>query len=284
MTFPQSTTSHSSPARRTVEVRFSLHSEKTRLIEGAVEGHARISTKIAFFGDAFKEGVTCGKSPDRLQRLPFDELPVGIKNAALVDAAGSRASAINFGNESNSDFEKNLRSELVMLQEITLLTNPGSVPSNWSEWGPDWHVTCWIAESSAFRTIGSSAGMESFMPPQVNLTSQESRTDYQNSLAVLISVPREPGVKLVEGYPEPNVSDVYWDRNLTVHWMNATSQEYNIGWTEQPVWIFSQRTTSDERAVKLTLFGVFLGVVGTAVLQALHEWLNLWLARRPGAT
>jgi hypothetical protein len=126
---------------------------------------------------------------------------------------------------------------------------------------------------------------QTLLPPQVDFTSSDEETDHQVGLDVYMAVDRTEGDVLQESYPLATATDVSWSSDVKSYWTGQLGKEYNIGYTDQPVWIVQPRNASSGRAIALSLIGIGWGIVATLLLsiaKTAADLIDKWIKPKAG--
>jgi hypothetical protein len=133
-----------------------------------------------------------------------------------------------------------------------------------------WAESCTLPESTIWRYATgesfSSAERKTFLAPRVAWTSLKDATDFQYAMDSEYVVPRISGIELAEAYPQPQVEDKDFYYTSVIQWAKNMGDVGNIGYTDQPVLIFSKRAVGDREALFIGIAGVVLGAVSALLL------------------
>jgi hypothetical protein len=260
---------------------FFLTSEGTEY--GEATNTRLIDVRITFVGTNFAGGVACGKSTDPVPRQSFDDLAPGTQRAMRVDAAGGSASAINYNGETAQGDEALKAQNYPTYSTKLWLLKPEAnysyrVPSSEND-ETMWAEACTLPENAVWGPALDESLTDSLrrtlVPPQINFTAIGENTDFQKAMQVRINVERAQGEQLVESYPPVETSDDDWSYNAKSYWAGDIGKSGNIGYTDQPVLIFSNRSDADTRALFLMWSGIALGLLATLALFVVSTSISL---------
>ncbi|MBY8860320.1 hypothetical protein K7711_27870 [Nocardia sp. CA2R105] len=248
--------------------------------------------RVSFIGSDFASGVKCGKYS--LPQVSFDELASGTKHAVDVDAISERASATDYGalDDSTDRAQKN-RSELDRIHAEKFLNyqaqmwpyadgvKPSEVRIATGDNGQYLYVEeCALPRTAGWRAVQGksfdSSPKLTLLPFQVNWTSIGDATDYESAMDSKIHVDRGSGRTLVEQYPSMDGFDSAWAYDNRVDWQNKLGEKGNLGCTDQPVYLFSNRGASDKLSIYMLWSGVLLGVIGALLIEMLSWTAELF--------
>ena len=147
-----------------------------------------------------------------------------------------------------------------------------------------WVEECELPRESGWRTVqGKSFDASSkltLLPFQVNWTSIGEATDHQSKMSSQIRVDRGSGRTLVEQYPAMDVFDSAWSYDSRVYWSQKRGDKGNLGYTDQPVYLFSNRGAADKLSIYMLWSGVLLGVIGALLIEMLSWTVELFYSIR----
>jgi hypothetical protein len=216
--------------------------------------------------------------------VPFAALSPGTQQAIKIDAQGGTNSALNYGREGNqSQVGKDVvhaayreyRTDIHLLNDGSAYENRAVSEDALTVWAD----VCTLPKSTVWRTNNSSYfgtnPRRTLLIPQVDWTSIGKTTDQQSWLYETVHVPRAQGEQLSESYPQMRSGPSEWTYLGEQSWAGTRGGSSNIGYTDQPVFIFSDRSAADARAFALVVLGLVLGVVGSLVVYIASRSVDL---------
>jgi len=243
-----------------------------------------ISARVSFAGARNDDGLRCGTAINALPQVPFAALSPGTQQAIKIDAEGGTNSALNYGRESNQpQVGKDVMHGAYREYRTDIhILNDGSAYENRTV-GEDevtvWADVCMLPKTAVWRTNNSSYfgtnPRRTLLIPQVDWTSIGKTTDRQSWLYETVHVPRTQGEQLSESYPQMHAGTSEWTYVGEAYWAGSRGGKANIGYTDQPVFIFSSRSAADARAFALVVLGLILGVIGSLVVYIASRSVDL---------
>lgn len=258
------------------EIRLVLYFQADGVVYGEQGNLQQIDLVVDFVGDAFRDvEITCGADVE-VPTLKWADVRPGPRKAIDVDFNATSNSAINYG--SPKDGERQV--EVVPNQVVREFSGkiwplkPGShyESGQRSNKGDVWAEECRISDTAAWRYRRSDSGLsqvekKTLLPFQVNWTSISENTDVQRNMKSLVVVERSEGVVLSEGYPQPSAGNDDWFYWNNVSWVGQRSEIGHLAYTDQPVYILTDRAESDRKAILMLWAGVLLGIAATIVVR-----------------
>lgn len=229
-------------------------------------------------------GIECGAESSAIYNVPYASLTKGEQNAVGVDLVGGEASATNYGGKAPADLVSTEESHRYAKYEGTLWLRDENALYESS--AKNFAEECTIPREYFIRGRAgpeSRISSETLLPPQVNWTSLDGKTDHQTSMIGDSSVPRDTGRILQESYPSLTQDPDHWIYNFHIYKTQAQSDIGNVWYANQPVWIFSQRGETALRAVGMMLIGTIVGVAAstlTKITSVLYDLLSSFLSRK----
>jgi hypothetical protein len=237
-----------------------------------------VEYRITFAGDLADKGVTCGTSPDPVARQAFGNLSPGTQAALRLDTVGGQASSTSpQGSDQRGSVEAGQYPEF--RGEMWLLDDQTSYDERYEDGGTVWAESCTLPEDAVWRQASDTGPAQgdrrTLLAPQFNWTSLEETTDHQDVLTSRLVVERAPGMALTEAYPSPQVEADAWSYQFETSWQGYKGQADNVGYTDQPVFIFQDRNLPTREALLMLGAGAALGFVGSLVVVVLTRILDL---------
>jgi hypothetical protein len=231
------------------------------------------------FSNIGNEGVTCGTSKDHVAAQQWNNLLPSTQKGFL-----------QFGSPQNgSTVATEDTSYLSTAQQLYKASYPESagklaLKSDSSDGGEYvdrttsddglvvWAESCILPESTIWRYPNdesfSSAERKTFLAPRIAWTSLKDATDCQYAMDSEYDVPLMSGVQLSEGYPQPQVDDKQFYYTDVIQWIKNMGDVGNVGYTDQPVLIFSKRGGADREALFLSFAGVIFGAISALLIAS----------------
>jgi hypothetical protein len=231
-----------------------------------------VEVRVAFVGSAFTPGsIRCGETAP--WSIGWNDVADGTRNAIEVDAASKRNSAINYDNAGTEVISRLQKATILEYKVRMWPLTDGSTRHDrqQDDKGNLFAEKCTFSSESAWRLEQGKAFDDSskrtLLPFQLNWTSIGQSTDFQRTLRSSIVIERGEGSTLTEAYPQANVYDDTWFYENEVDWNMKLGEVGNLGYTDQPVYLFSARSANDRQAVIMLWSGVLLGLVATIIAR-----------------
>jgi len=252
------------------------------------DDYRQFSFQITFAG--LGPVIKCGDPATALKPAPYPKLSPGTRQALLIDQLGGRSSAINYS-ATASDTVTAAENKLANTNYPTIsgqmvLDNTGAHQGRYTPAVDDqqkliphllYAEQCLIPQ--ARLTTTDNTGQRTVLPPQIdriatNWTAQANGNP-NNHLFNTIWIDRTPGWTLSESYPQPTVFDTYFRYHSAVYLTDG-----NLLYTDQPVWVFTNRISQHTEPVILMILGALTGITGTLLVNCLSQSLDLWHNRK----
>lgn len=245
---------------------------------------------VDFVGEAFRAAsITCGAEIDAAA-VQWEDVAPGPRRAIEVDYISRKNSAINYNAANDAQPNADAMSNL-SVREFTidwmwpLEPDAQRYRRQVDDRGNVFAEECVISHGAAWRDNFQDAGyalssMRTLLPFQINWTSIGERTDVQKDMQSMLVIERSAGLTLSEAYPQPSVNDDDWFYWNAVHWAHNAGDVGNLSYSDQPVYIFADRTESDRKAILMLCAGALLGVAATVFVSVCSLILDLFYDRR----
>lgn len=248
---------------------------------GSLADPFTVSYSIAAAGDFAPDDFTCGTSEDPVPRQPFDQLPSGTQSALELDAAGGNQSALNYENADDLDVESGMYQEFS--GSIWVVGPDTNYNERYEDGGYTFAETCNLATEAIWRWDNSvefdRAQRMSYLAPQINFSSMRSTTDFQRDIVSTLSIDRRPGLVLTEAYPSPNTGVGTYSYQNSTYSNGNRGEQGNLVYTDQPVFIFSDRDLAVQQSRLLFWGGAALGLAGALFVAALSKTVDIFTLR-----
>jgi hypothetical protein len=250
-----------------------------------------VNYHITFAGDLASEGVSCGTSTDPIPRESFSDLSGGTQAALRIDAVAAPNSAMNFDGSGGGRIDVEARRYPDFRGQIWVVDkDETSYSDRFADGEYAFAESCVLPEKAVWRRARDAGPGEderrTLLVPQFNLTSLGDTTDYQRDMFSWLLIDRAPNMSLSEAYPSPRVRDDSWVYESPAYWYGRRGEVLNVRYTDQPVFIFSDRDLPTKQALLLLGAGAVLGIIGTLVTTLLSRlvdvgwsWLRDWATR-----